>query len=95
MAIDKETVKFVAYLARLRLNEEELDLLSGQLKSIVDFVDKLKELEVTAVAATSHILPASSVFRQDALCPSLSSQEALENAPQKKNGFFVVPKIIE
>jgi len=95
MAIDKDTVKYVAHLARIRLNDEELDLLSRQLKDIVNFIDKLKELDVTKVKPTSHILPVKNVFRQDSPAQSLTTKEALSNAPLQKEDFFVVPKVIE
>ncbi len=95
MAIDKKTVKYVAHLARIRLSDEELDLLSSQLEDIVNFIDKLKELEVSGVKPTSHILPISNVFREDKPARSLSPEEALINAPKKKENFFVVPKVIE
>lgn len=95
MAIDKDTVKYVAHLARIRLSDEELDLLSGQLGDIVSFIDKLKELDVSGVKPTSHILPINNVFRQDNPAQSLPHEEALNNAPKVKGNFFVVPKVIE
>jgi len=95
MAIDRETVKYVAHLARIKLTDKELDLLSSQMEDIVNFIDKLKELEVAGVKPTSHILPISNVFREDKSVRSLSPEEALINAPKKKENFFVVPKVIE
>ena len=95
MPIDRDTVRYVAHLARIKLNDEELDLLSHQLQDIVNFIDKLKELDVSGVKPTSHILPANNMFRQDLPVQSLSSDEALDNAPKKKENFFVVPKVIE
>ena len=95
MAIDRNTVKYVAHLARIRLNDEELDLLSRQLEDIVNFIDKLKELDVTEVKPTSHILPVKNVFREDRPTQSLTAKDALSNAPMQKEDFFVVPKVIE
>lgn len=95
MAIDKETVEYVAHLARIELKPEELNKLSGQLKGILDFIDKLKQLEVKSINPTSHILPINNVLRQDAPRESLTGEEALRNAPGHKGNFFAVPKVIE
>ena len=95
MAIDKDAVKYVAHLARLSLNDQELDLLSHQLEDIVNFIDKLKEVDLTGVKPTSHILPVKNVFRADEPARSLDTKRALSNAPAQKKDFFVVPKVIE
>lgn len=95
MAIDKETVKYVAHLSRIELKEEELGRLSAQLKDILDFIDKLKKLDVEKIQPTSHILPVTNVLREDAARASLPVDKALSNAPQKEGSFFVVPKVIE
>ena len=95
MAIDKDTVKYVAHLARIRLTDEELGLLSRQLEDIVNFIDKLKELDVAEVRPTSHILPLNNVFRKDKPAKSLDVKDALSNAPVQKESFFIAPKVIE
>ena len=95
MAIDKDTVRYVARLAKIRLSDEELDLLSRQLDGIVDFIDKLKGLDLTDVKPTSHILPIGNVFREDKPIPSLNVEDALTNAPKQQENFFVVPKVID
>jgi len=95
MAISKETVQYVAHLSRIDLKPEELEKLSGQLAGILDFIDQLKEVDVSNITPTSHILPVNNVLRQDNPQPSLAPEKALENAPQKAGNFFVVPKVIE
>jgi len=95
MAIDRDTVKYVAHLSRIELNDQELDLLSHQLQDIVNFIDKLKQLRVEGVKPTSHILPVKNVSRQDKPAQSLNVKDALSNAPEQKQNFFVVPKVIE
>jgi len=95
MAIDKKTVEYIAHLARLDLEEKELEKLSGQLKEILDFIDQLKKIEIKDIPATSHILPINNVLRKDSPKPSLPINKTLENAPEVKDNFFVVPKVIE
>ena len=95
MKIDNEVVKYVAHLARIELAPEELEKLSGQLQGIIDFIGKLKELNVENTSPTNHILPISNVFREDAPKQSLSNNRALLNAPQPQGSFFGVPKVIE
>lgn len=95
MPITKDTVKYVAHLARVDLKTKELDALSGQLEDILDFIDKLKEVDIKEIPPTSHILPVNNVLRDDLPKASLSSDKALDNAPQRQGNFFVVPKVIE
>ena len=95
MAIDKETVKYTAHLARIELQPNELEKLSGQLHDILGFIDKLSRLNTEEVEPTSHILPISNVLREDKAQICLTAEKALENAPSKKGNFFSVPKIIE
>lgn len=95
MAITKETVKYVANLARIELKPKELERLSQQLKDILDFIDKLKGIDIKDILPTSHILPINNIFREDTPVKSLPGDKALENAPQKEGNFFGVPKVIE
>jgi len=95
MSIDKETVKYVAHLARIDLQDKELEKLSSQLQDILGFIDKLNKVDVAKINPTSHILSINNVLREDSPKKSLSQEQALGNAPQKEEGFFVVPKVIE
>ncbi len=95
MSIDNETIKHVAHLARIELQPNELERLSGQLHDILGFIDKISDLNIENVAPASHILPISNVLREDKPHTSLTPERALENAPSKKGNFFSVPKIIE
>ena len=95
MAITKETVEYAAHLARIDLKSKELEKLSQQLQGIIDFIDKLKKLNLENIAPTSHILPMKNVLREDSLKESLPSDKALANAPQPEGNFFGVPKVIE
>ncbi|MFH1191743.1 MAG: Asp-tRNA(Asn)/Glu-tRNA(Gln) amidotransferase subunit GatC [Candidatus Omnitrophota bacterium] len=95
MPIDKEAIKHVAHLARIELQPNELEKLSGELHEILGFIDQLKYLNVEQVKPASHILPLCNVLREDRLHVSLPVEKVLENAPSKKGNFFSVPKIIE
>ena len=88
-------VKYVAHLARLALSPQEEEQFGAQLGNVLGYIEKLKEVDVTAVAPTAHAFPLVNVTRADEVLPSLSQEEALANAPSHANGLFLVPKIVE
>ena len=92
--ITKEQTRYIAHLARLKLSEEEEEKFTKQLRDILAYVDKLKEVDTKNIPPTSHILPLNNVFREDKKRDSLSLEETLSNAPQQKRRYFQVPKII-
>ncbi|RJQ43658.1 MAG: Asp-tRNA(Asn)/Glu-tRNA(Gln) amidotransferase subunit GatC [Nitrospiraceae bacterium] len=85
----------ISLLARLELTEEEKELFSKQVGNIIEYINKLNELDTSGVKPTAHILPVSNVFREDAVTGSLPLEKALQNAPEKDSSFYRVPKIIE
>ena len=91
----KIPVDHIAHLARLRLGQEEKDILITQLNSILAYVEKLRELHTTGIEPTSHVLPMGNVTRRDEVKPSLPRDKALRNAPERGNDCYRVPKIIE
>ena len=93
--ISKNTIKYVASLARISLEDREIENLTKDLGQILDYVKKLEKLDVSQVSATSHVLPINNVFRRDQVKPSLTQKEALNFAVSHYNGFFKVPKVIE
>ena len=97
MAIDKETVRHVAMLARLAMNERELDRFTEQLSDILDYIDKLNELDTSDIEPMSYPRPLKEATREDRIDDHrrLSQTKALENAPPQGEGFFRVPRIIE
>ena len=95
MAIKKEDVKYIARLARLKLDDKELDYFAGQLGRIVDYIGQLKEIDTSKVEPTSHVLSIQNVFREDKIKPSLKKGAVLANAPATEEGLFKVPRIIE
>ena len=88
-------VKYVAHLARLSLTPDEEQRIGAQLSSVLGYIEKLNQLDVSHIEPTAHAVPLVNVFRKDETRPSLSNEDALRNAPAKANGLFVVPKIVE
>jgi len=88
-------VAYVARLARLKLNEDETRLFQAQLEDIVGYVRKVQELNVAGVEPMSHGIPVRNVMRKDEPRDGLAREEALANAPLKRDNLFIVPKIVE
>ena len=95
MKITKDEVLYVADLARLNLDVEMIDKFAGQIGTILDYVDKLNEVDTEGVSPTSHAISLTNAFREDEQIDHLEREKALDNAPQKEDGSFVVPRIIE
>ena len=93
--ISQEEVRYIAHLARLELNKEEEERFTEQLKEILTYVDKLREVNTKNIPPTSHLFPLKNVFREDKQKNSLPLQKALLNAPQNKGNQFTVPRTIE
>jgi len=91
----KIDVKYVAHLARLALTPEEEQRIGAQLGQVLDYIEKLKEVDVSGVEPTAHAFPLINVTRPDEVRPSISNEDALRNAPAHANGLFIVPKIVE
>ncbi len=94
MALTREEVLHVAELARLSLSPEEIELFTGQLNEILEYVEKLQELDTSGVGPLAHVIPLCNVFREDQARESLPLDAVLENAPAREDGNFLVPRII-
>lgn len=95
MKIDENMVRGVAALARLHPDGLDIPRLASEMSAILDYVEKLKELDVTGIPATAHGRPMPLPLRDDAVRPGLTNDEALANAPQRQGNFVVVPRVIE
>jgi len=93
--IDQSQVTKVAKLSRLDLTDDEVQEFTGQLSAILDYVEKMNELDTTGVEPLAHCLPVSNVLREDSAKESLGTEKVLANAPQRDNEFFKVPKILD
>jgi aspartyl-tRNA(Asn)/glutamyl-tRNA(Gln) amidotransferase subunit C len=92
--ITLDQVRHVAKLSRLALDDARLAKLAAQLESILGYVAKIAEVDVTGVEPMAHALPIHNVFREDIVEPSLSLEKVLQNAPDTDGPFFKVPKVI-
>ena len=90
-----EEARKVAWLARLKLDEAELDVLTRQLGQILEYVGMLDEVDTEGVEPMAHAVELANVFRADEVAPSLPRDAALSNAPKTDGRFFVVPGILE
>lgn len=95
MKISKEEVEKVAKLARLEITEAEKAPFREQLSSILSYVEQLKGFDTEGVEPTATVLEQTNVFREDRVRPSLPAEQALANAPEQQENFFVVPRILE
>jgi aspartyl-tRNA(Asn)/glutamyl-tRNA(Gln) amidotransferase subunit C len=94
MKISKEEVLHVANLARLEIDEADIDRFAGQIGTILAYVDTLRQVDTTGVSATSHAISRTNAFREDEIQPHLDPADAMANAPETEDGAFVVPKVI-
>jgi aspartyl-tRNA(Asn)/glutamyl-tRNA(Gln) amidotransferase subunit C len=88
-------IRYVAHLARLQLSDAEVERFGAQLGEILDYVEKLKAVDVAGIEPMAHAYPASNVFREDAAAERENAAGALANAPRQAQGLFVVPKVVE
>jgi len=95
MSISKEKVKHIAKLAHLKLKDDEVESYAKELSSILDYMEKLNELDTTSVEPLTHPTENKNVFREDELVISVDREDALKNAPQKDDKYFKVPKVIK
>jgi aspartyl-tRNA(Asn)/glutamyl-tRNA(Gln) amidotransferase subunit C len=95
MSLTPDQVRKVAHLARLQLTEAEEAALARQLSTILDYVNLLQQIPTENVEPLAHPLPIQNVFRADELAPSLPTDVALANAPDRRGAFYGVPAVLE
>ena len=88
-------VRYTAQLARLNLSEAEISKFQAQLSQVLEYVEKLKQVDVSGVEPTAHANAVHNVFRADEPRPWFTPAEALANAPRQAGQLFIVPKVIE
>ena len=95
MSVDKDTVRRIAKLARLAVPEERLEPLASELNGIFQWVEMLNEVDVEGVPAMTSVVAHKLKWRPDAVTDGGDVQALLQNAPDKEDNFFVVPKVVE
>ena len=93
--ISDETIEYVGILAKLELSDEEKEQAKKDMGSMLDYIDKLGELDTTGVEPMSHVFPVHNVFREDVVTNTDDRENILKNAPEEKDGMFVVPRTFE
>lgn len=93
--ISDETIEYVGILAKLELSDEEKEQAKKDMANMLDYIDTLNELYTSGVEPMSHVFPVNNVFREDVVTNGDDRDEILANAPEAKEGAFVVPKTFD
>lgn len=93
--ITDETIEYVGILAKLELDEAEREAAKKDMGRMLDYIEKLNELDTAGVEPMSHVFPVQNVFREDIVTNGDESEKTLRNAPEEKDNMFVVPKTFE
>ena len=93
--IDDATIEYVGILAKLELSDEEKEQAKKDMASMLDYIDKLGELDTTGIEPMSHVFPVENVMREDVVTNGDDSENIIANAPESKDSSFVVPKTVE
>ena len=93
--ISDETIEYVGILAKLELSDEEKEQAKKDMANMLDYIDTLNELDTSGVEPMSHVFPVNNVFREDVVTNGDDREDILANAPEAKEGAFVVPKTFD
>ena len=93
--ISDETIEYVGILAKLELSEKEKEEAKADMEKMLDYIDVLNELDTDGIEPMSHVFPVNNVFREDVVTNEDDREEILANAPEAKDGAFVVPKTFD
>lgn len=95
MSLTIDEIKQIAHLARLDLTDREIESYGGQLSAILDYADRLKQVDTSGISPTSSVLPPHSMLREDVARPGLELDAALQNAPRQEQSQFRVPPVLD
>jgi len=95
MSIDKQTARRVAHLARIQVDEADLDPLAERLSGILGFMEQLNEVDISSVEPMTSVTPMDLPRRSDEVTDGGIQDKILANAPDAREGFFAVPKVVE
>ena len=94
MKINRKTVEHIARLAALELSEEEVERFQNQLGRILEYIDKLQELDLSGVEPYQHRIPRKQLYREDQPEESCTVDACLQNAPEREDRYFKVPRVL-
>jgi aspartyl-tRNA(Asn)/glutamyl-tRNA(Gln) amidotransferase subunit C len=95
MAISRDDVEHVAYLARLGLTDQEKHRFAEQLSHILEAMQVIDQLDTSAIPPTAQVIPLRNVMREDEVGPSFDREAILQNAPRRQGDYFLVPPVLE
>jgi aspartyl-tRNA(Asn)/glutamyl-tRNA(Gln) amidotransferase subunit C len=95
MSVDAATVRRIAHLARIAVDEKDVEHLRGELNAILQWVEQLREVKVEGVEPMTSVIPTKLRMREDEVIEGGDAARVLANAPQIDDGFFLVPKVVE
>lgn len=95
MSVDEATVRRVARLARIKVQDEDLPRLAGELNVILDFVEQLNEVDVSGVQPLTSVVAMKMKMRDDVVTDGNIAKDVTQNAPASEDDFFMVPKVVE
>lgn len=95
MTLSEKEVEHIAELARIRVSENEKNLFTKQFNEILQFFHQLDEVDTSSIEPTFHVVDIKNIFREDEVEPTLSTEDALKNAPKKEKNFFKAPKLFD
>ncbi|MBY6243477.1 Asp-tRNA(Asn)/Glu-tRNA(Gln) amidotransferase subunit GatC [Methylosinus sp. Sm6] len=95
MSVDQATVRRIAHLARIAVEDDEVERLGGELNAILAFVEELSSVDVEGVEPLTSVLPMQMKKRQDVVTDGGFADDVLANAPEREDHYFVVPKVVE
>jgi len=94
MPITKKDIRHIAELARLKLADEEIDTFTNQFGNILSYIERLNRVDTENIAPMSHPSQMINAFRDDIVVPSIPTERALSNAPERDENAFIVPKVV-
>ncbi len=95
MSVDAATVRRIAHLARIAVDDGEIEHLRGELNAILAFIEQLKEVKVDGIEPMTSVTPMQLKMRKDEVTDGGEAAKVLSNAPQSEDGFYLVPKVVE
>ena len=94
-SVGTEEVKHIAKLSRLSFTDSQVEDMRGHLSKMLDYFDALDSVDVSDIPPTVHILSAVNVLRDDEVTPSMPNEDLLANAPESRDGAYIVPRVVE